>query len=150
MATAPVVITATREVPAGAGAVFAVVVDHEHWPEWFPRVQRVQLTGQATGVGGQRRVSVGGVTLDEVFIGWEPDRLFAFTVTDTSRRLVKSMAESVRIEPLGDDRCRVTYTQAIEPTGWTRPLIAIARPQVRKALAGALDNLAERAQSATR
>jgi hypothetical protein len=144
--TAPVVISESREMPVSAAAAFAVVADHERWPEWFTSLKRVELTGAPTGVGGQRRVHVRGASIDEEFIGWETDRLFAFTITHASRPIARSMAESVRVEPLGDSRCRVTYTQAIEPHRWMTPMFAVARRPVGKMLRGALEGL-ERAAS---
>ena len=147
--TAPVVITESREMPVSAATAFAVVADHQRWPEWFTSLKRVEVTGEPTGVGGRRRVHVRGVVIDEEFIGWEADRLFAFTLTRTSRPMARSMAESVRVEPLGDDRCRVTYTQAIEPHGWMKPLFAVARRPIGKMVRGALEGL-ERAALARR
>ena len=141
IATAPVVISESREMPVSAAAAFAVVADHERWPQWFTSLKRVEVTGEPTGVGGRRRVHLRGASVDEEFIGWEPDRLFAFTLTHASRPIARSMAESVRVEPLGDDRCRVTYTQAIEPHGWMKPMLAVARRPVAKMLRGALEGL---------
>lgn len=139
--TAPVLISESRDMPVSAAAAFAVVADHERWPEWFTTLKRVEVTGAPTGVGGGRRVHLRGVVIDEEFIGWETDRLFAFTLTHTTRPMARSMAESVRVEPLGDDRCRGTYTQAIEPHGWMKPLFAVARRPVAKMLRRALEGL---------
>lgn len=148
IATAPVVFSGSRDMDVSAAAAFAVLADHERWPEWFTSLRRVEVTGEPTGVGGRRRVHLRGVTADEEFIGWETDRLFAFTITHTSRRLARSVVEAVRVEPLGDARCRVTYTQAIDPTRWSAPLLAVADRPVRRVLATALERL-ERA-AATR
>lgn len=95
IATAPVVISGSRDMGVSAAAAFAVVADHERWPQWFSTLKRVEVTGEPTGVGGRRRVHLRGVTVDEEFIGWETDRLFAFTVTHSSRPLVRSMVETV-------------------------------------------------------
>ncbi len=147
MPTAPVVISESRDMAVSAAAAFAVVADHERWPEWFTNLKHVEVTGTPTGVGGGRRVHLRGVVIDEEFIGWETDRLFAFTLTHTTRPMARSMAESVRVEPLGDDRCRVTYTQAIEPHGWMKPLFAVARRPVATMLRGALEGLERAAAS---
>lgn len=147
MPTAPVVVEASREMPISAAAAFAVVAEHERWPEWFTSLKRVEVTGAPTGVGGRRRVHLRGASIDEVFIGWETDRLFAFTVTHASRPIARSLVEAVRVEPLGDTRCRVTYTQAIEPLGWMKPLFAVARRPVRRMLTRALEGLERAAAS---
>ena len=108
LATAPVRIEATREMAVSASVAFAVVADHERWPEWFAQLKRVEVTGAPTGVGGQRRVALAGVVVDEVFIAWEPDRLFAFTVTHASRPMAKALQVAARYqlfdEKSGHDR----------------------------------------------
>ena len=131
MPTAPVVVEASREMPVSAAAAFAVVADHERWPEWFTSLKRVEVTGAPTGVGGRRRVHLRGVQVDEVFIGWETDRLFAFTLTQTSRPMARSLVEAVRVEPLG----------------WMKPLFAVARRPVRRMLTRALEGLERAAAS---
>jgi uncharacterized protein YndB with AHSA1/START domain len=146
LTTAPVRIEATREMAVSAAAAFAVVADHERWPEWFTQLKRVEVTGAPTGVGGQRRVALAGVVVDEVFIAWEPDRLFAFTLTHASRPMAKAMVEAVQVEPLGDDRCRVTYTQALEPHGWMKPMLPLMRRTMRSMLAKALSGLEQAAR----
>ena len=146
LATAPVRIELAREMSVSAAAAFAVVADHERWPDWFSQLKRVEVTGAPTGVGGQRRVALAGVVVDEVFIAWEPDRLFAFTVTHATRPMAKAMVEAVQVEPLGDDRCRVTYTQALEPYGWMKPMVPVMRRAMRSMLAKALSGLEQAAR----
>ena len=147
LSTAPVRVEATRDIAASAAATFAVIAAHERWPEWFKQLKQVEVTGAPTGVGGQRRVTLSGVVVDEVFIAWETDRLFAFTVTNSSRPMAKSMVEAVRVEPLGDDRCRVTYTQGIEPLGWMKPAMPLVKKTMRSMLAGALTKLEAQARA---
>ena len=146
LTTAPVRIAVTREMAVSAAAAFAVVADHERWPEWFTQLKRVEVTGAPTGVGGQRRVTLGGVVVDEVFIAWDPDRLFAFTVTNATRPMAKAMVEAVQVEPLGDDRCRVTYTQALEPHAWMKPMLPVMRRTMRSMLTKALSGLEQAAR----
>jgi hypothetical protein len=146
MSSAPARVEVSREMAVGAAAAFAVVADHARWPEWFSQLKRVEVTGAPTGVGGQRRVALSGVVVDEVFIAWEPDRLFAFTVTHASRPMAKSMVEAVQVEPLGPDRCRVTYTQAIEPPGWMKPLVPVMKRSMHSMLGKALAGLEQAAR----
>jgi hypothetical protein len=146
LATAPVRIEASRDMAVGAAAAFAVIADHERWPDWFAQLKRVEVTGAPTGVGGQRRVTLGGVVVDEVFIAWETDRLFAFTVTHATRPMAKAMVEALQVEPLADDRCRVTYTQALEPHGWMKPMVPVMRRTMRSMLTKALNGLEQAAR----
>lgn len=146
VATAPVRVREQRVIEALPSDVFRFIADHEGWTRWFRAVDEIRVTGEPTGVGGQRQVRVRSIVVDEVFIGWEDDRLFAFTVTAMTRKLVESLAESVELEPLGDDRTLLTYTMAMEPRrgfGWlTRPAAHSIRTNLRAALA-ALAELAE-------
>lgn len=141
MASAPLRVQVTREMAASAPAVFAVIADHERWPEWFRQLKRVEITGAPAGVDGQRRVTLAGVSVDEVFLAWDADRLFAFEVTHSTRPMARSMLESVEVEPLGEQRCRVTYTQAFEPLVWMKPVVPVMRRVMRRMLTDALAGL---------
>lgn len=145
---APTRVVVRREVEAPASAVFAVVVDHERWPEWFSVLDSVERTNDVHGVGGTRRVSFKGMTFDEQFVEWEQDRVFGFTVTAVNRPFITSLNERVLIDPLGDDRCRVTYVQGFQFRWWAKPLAALAKGQFRKGLAEGVDGLAARAERA--
>lgn len=146
---APLRVQESRDIGAPAASVFAIVADHEGWSSWFEGVSKVEVTGAPTGVGGQRRVHLGRIVVDEVFIGWEDDRLFAFTLTGLSKRLVRSMAESVRVEPLEDGRCRVTYSMGIEPRPGLKAITRLVTLQLGGRLRKALGKLAEKAASPT-
>jgi hypothetical protein len=144
MRDAPVVIETARIIDLPADAAFGRIADHEGWPRWFRGLRSIEVTGARTGVGGTRRAIAGSVVIDEQFIAWEDGRLFAFTFTAVSRRIVASMAEAVRVVPHVDDpaRCIVTYTMAIEPrprTGW---LVRAAAPSIRVTVSRALARLA--------
>ena len=79
--TAPVVIKAGRDVDASPAAVFAVLADHERWPEWFHALRDVEVTGAPSGVGAQRRVRLKpSGTFDEVFNAWDEGRAFGFSI----------------------------------------------------------------------
>ncbi len=148
---APVRIAASRTMPAPAGAVWAVVADHAGWPTWFTTITAVEVTGAADGIGGRRRVSVGRARLDEEFTAWEPEREFSFAVTEVTMRptrlramrlpVVRGMAESVRLTPVGDDRCAVVYEQGIEPTRFGAIVLKGATKKMETGLHRALEGL---------
>jgi uncharacterized protein YndB with AHSA1/START domain len=142
---APVKIVETIEIDASADAVWAIIIDHERWPLWFDALESVTKTNDINDVGGTRQVSMRGMTVDEEFLEWEPGRRFGFTVTHMNRRLLESLNERVEIEPLGDDRCRVTYTQGFAPVWWVSPVFAVAKGQLAKSLREGLAGLAAQA-----
>lgn len=144
---APVQVREQRVIEAVPAHVFSFIADHAGWTSWFRSVDEIRVTGEPTGVGGQRQARVRNIVVDEIFVGWEDDRLFAFTATAMTRKLVESLVEAVELEPLGQDRTLLTYTMAIEPRrgwGW---LTKAARRSIRRNLRAALANLADLAEA---
>lgn len=151
METAPVRVSASRVINADADSIFAVLVDHERWPEWFDGLTDVQVTGAPAGIGATRRVRVKGLgALDEEFIAWEPGRAFGFTVLAMDRPVFRSLTELVTLEP-EDDGVRVTYAQAFDPRRWISPVFGLmAKSRIPKALAEALEGLERQALTRAR
>jgi Polyketide cyclase / dehydrase and lipid transport len=75
------------------------------------------------GVGTTRQArSLGGaIKFKERYFIWEDGRRQSFYVTDANLPLFKHFAEDYVVEPDGADRCRFTWTFAIEPTALGRP-----------------------------
>jgi len=140
--TAPLVNTRSRRIDASPDVVWARIADHETWPEWFTALKSVRVTGAPAGTEGRREVSMGGLTIREVFTAWEPESLFAFSV-DTGPRVLASMAESVSLVADGAGACTITYTQGIEPARGFRWLLRIIVKRMNTELGKALDRLAE-------
>lgn len=143
--TAPIKIEAHAETSASPAAVFAVLADHERWPEWFPSVKRVTVLGKAAGVGARRRVAVPGATVDEEFIIWEPEVRWTFTGIDARPRFVRSLIEDCRLTPLESGGTAVSYTMYLDPPAALRPLVKVMARQIRRNNTRALANLAQRA-----
>jgi uncharacterized protein YndB with AHSA1/START domain len=155
---APFRVAASRTIPAPAEAVWGVLADHEAWPSWFTTLTTVEVTGSPTGIGGRRRVAIGRARLDEEFTAWEPAREFSFAITEVTMRptrlrtirvpLVKGMAESIRLTPVGDDRCAVVYEQGIEPTRFGAIVLKGATKKMETTLHAALERLEARVLAA--
>jgi uncharacterized protein YndB with AHSA1/START domain len=152
IATAPVTIERSVDIAAAPAAVWAVIADHEGWPDWFGPLSKVEVTGAATGVGGQRRVTIGKAPpLDEVFTAWDENERFAFAVVGSKLPFLGALAESVEIEPIsldsGDDGSRVTYRQGFDlkyGLGW---LAARGANRLGDHLSKALDSLETHVES---
>lgn len=145
IAEAPLQIEVSRTIDAPVETVWARIADHESWPEWFTELTRVEITGEASGIGGRRDVALGPITIKERFTAWEPDAQFAFTLTEGPPNLA-AVAESVTLEPT-DGGCTVTYRQGMEArrfAGWTLPLL---RRRMEPGLRDALDRLADLCES---
>ncbi len=138
--TAPYRVDGSAEFEARPAEVWAVILDYPAWPRWFSGVTSCRSTSDpSTGVGSTRRVSlVGpGSKIDERFIAWDEDERWAFTATDATPALWRSLVERILIEDLGNGRCRVTYRMAFEPSWWMRPLAGVFRKAMEGNLARA-------------
>ena len=144
--TAPVAIRAAGRSSASPDAVFAVLADHERWPEWFPNVKQVDVLGPAEGVGARRRVHVPGLVVEEEFIVWDPGARWAFTGTAAAPGFVRSIVEDCRLAP-APGGTELSYTMYLEPTGVFRPLTRVGQGLVRKSIQRALTGLAARAEA---
>ncbi len=142
---APIALEGRATSPAAPDAVFAVLADHERWPEWFPNVRRVEVLGPAEGVGARRRVHVPGLTVDEEFIVWDPGVRWSFTGTSARPRFVRSIVEDCRLEPVAGGGTEITYTMYLDPPGPLRPLVQLGGRVVRRSIQRAVERLATRA-----
>lgn len=145
--SAPVRIAASARSTASPDAVFAVLADHERWPEWFTSVKSVEVIGaSAAGVGARRRVKVPGLTVDEEFIVWEPGVRWSFTGLEARPGVTRSLVEDCRLTPVADDGgTDITYTMYLDPPAWLRPVVAVLSSQLRRNNTKAMENLARRA-----
>jgi hypothetical protein len=145
---APIRIEGRSESTASPDAVFAVLADHERWPEWFPSVRKVTVLGRAEGVGARRRVAVPGATVDEEFIVWDPGARWTFTGLAARPRFTKSLVEDCRLEQLPSGGTAISYTMYLDPPSFLRPLVKALAGRLRANNTRAMQNLAKRAAGA--
>ena len=146
IAIAPIAISASAVSTAPPERVFAVLADHERWPEWFPSVRKVEVIGAAEGVGARRRVTIPGSVVEEEFIVWEPGARWAFTAVAAKPRFVKSLVEDCRLEPLPSGGTSIRYTMYIDPPALLKPLLKLVAGRMRANNTRAMQNLAVRAE----
>lgn len=140
--TAPVIIEASEVVAASRAEVWAVLSDHERWPEWMGSLRRVRPTSEpASGVGSTREVVLsGGLTFQERFIAWDEPSVWAFTGLE-GPPVARGLVERVTLEEIDAARTRVTYRMAVEPRPGCGFLVKAARTGVARNLTKALRNL---------
>ena len=140
--TAPIIIESTAVVAAPRAEVWAVICDHERWPEWFASLTAARATSvPPSGVGSTREVKLsGGFTFQEEFIAWDEPEVWAFTGTEGPAPF-QSLVERVTLVELDPDRTEVTYRMAIEPRRGFGLLVKAVRGGVAKNLAKALRSL---------
>lgn len=143
--SAPIRITARSESSAPPADVFAVLADHERWPDWFPSVRKVTVLGAAAGVGARRRVAVPGATVDEEFIIWEPGVRWSFTGIAARPRFTKSLIEDCVLDKLASGGTAITYTMYLDPPTALRPFVKLLTGRIQTNNTAAVLNLAQRA-----
>jgi hypothetical protein len=142
---APLALTGRSTSPAAPDRVFAVLADHERWPEWFPNVRKVEVMGPAEGVGARRRVRTPGVVVEEEFIVWEPGSRWSFTGTAARPGFVRSLVEDCRLEATESGGTAIEYTMYLDPAPGFGLLVRLAAPRIRASIGKAMQHLAERA-----
>lgn len=146
--TAPVRIEGSATLDATPAEIWAVLLDYETWPRWFRGVRSCRSTSDpATGVGSTRTVGLGGgSTVDEEFIAWEDERLWAFTAVAMTPNLFRSLVERCTLEPLDEARTTVTYRMALDPKPILRPAVPLLRAGIGRNLTAAMEELGREVQ----
>lgn len=128
--SAPFRYVAEVVIKSSAEKVFASFEDADDWPRWAMPIQKVEWTApQPFGVGTTRSVyMMGGLTGYEEFIAWERGREMAFCFTHGSKDNIKSFAERYQVDVVDAEHCRVRWTMAMEPKGFSRYFLPIFSP----------------------
>jgi hypothetical protein len=91
------------EIRAPASAAWELLTDTSRWPLWGPSVSRVESAGQFIGSGSSGRVlTIFGIWLPFRVTEWDSGQRWSWEVAGIP-------ATGHRVEPLGTDRCRVTF-----------------------------------------
>ena len=145
IARAPFSVEARAESAAPPDKVFAVLADHERFPEWFPAVRKVEVLGPSEGVGARRRVSIPAMTVDEEFIVWDPGARWTFTAYDVRPHFTRSLLEDCVLTLLPNGGTSISYTMYMDPVGPMGWVIKRSVGRMRKNNTKAMQNLAARA-----
>ena len=122
--SAPWTFDMVGTIDAPVDRVWATFTDNASWANWFDGCTSCESTSSpADGIGSTRTIRVSGLKVDERFIAWEPQRLWAFTVINLRPvGLAISMVERATFSELGGTHTRIDYRVAIAPRLWARPL----------------------------
>lgn len=130
---------------ASPEAVFAILADHVRWPEWFPGLRSVEITGPAEGVGARRRVKLPGLTVDEEFIAWDPGVRWSFTGVASSPRFTRGLVEDCQLTRTANGGTQIDYVMHLDPAGPMGVLVRRSLPRISRSISAAMANLATRA-----
>ncbi|WP_372860717.1 SRPBCC family protein [Spongiibacter sp.] len=141
--SAPFSYVAEQRFAVSASEVFASFENADDWPRWAPPIQRVEWTSpQPFGIGTTRTVHMlGGLTGFEEFIAWEQGREMAFCFTHASRDNIQSFAERYEVDELGPNSCRVRWTMAMKPKGFSKYFLPVFSPVMQLGVTMMLKNL---------
>ncbi len=140
--TAPWILDFEGVVTATPAEVWAAFIDNQSWTKWFKNCRSCVATSATfDGVGATRAISVNGLRVDERFIGWEPERLWAFTATAMRMPFTTSLVERVQFTDLADGTTKIDYRMAMAPKRWAGPLRKVIASQATKAFAQSFRDL---------
>ena len=140
--TAPWRLNFGATIAATPAEVWATFIDNESWTRWFVGCRVCRGIGASfDGVGSRRYIEVSGLTVDEEFIAWEPEHLWAFTALDMKRAFATALVERATFTAEPDGRTRIDYRMAIAPTWWAKPFRRMLQSRSTKAFAASFVNL---------
>jgi hypothetical protein len=143
---APFSFSGSAMTKASPDAVFAVLADHERWPEWFPVITKTVVLGeQREGVGTRRLTTIPGGSIEELILAWDVGRRFAFTATAVHPAIVHALLDDCRIEPM-ESGARVTYNVYLDPAGMVHSLLDLMKGLLGSELTKGMQALAARAE----
>ena len=144
---APFSFSGSAMTKASPDAVFAVLADHERWPEWFPVITKTVILGeQREGVGTRRLTNIPGGSIEERILAWDVGRRFAFTATAVHPAVVHALLDDCHIEPV-QSGARVTYNVYLDPAGMVLPLLELMKGLLASELNKGMQALAVRAEA---
>lgn len=143
---APFSFSGSAATTASPEAVFAILADHERWPEWFPVIKKtVVLGGAREGVGMRRVTTLPGGELKELFIAWDPGKRLAFTCTAISPGITHALVDDCHIKRTGSGT-HITYTTYLDPVAPLLPIMKLMKGLLDKQLGKGMRALAARAE----
>ena len=132
-ASAPIRIVSEVDLPCTPETLFTVFEDADAWSEWVGVIERVEWTSPMPfRVGTTRSVEMpGGMIAYEEFLAWDAPRHMAFRFNQFSQKFLRAFGEDYKVTDLGNNRCRLAWTVAIDPNGPA----ALIRPVLKPLLA---------------
>jgi hypothetical protein len=104
-------IEVSRELPVPADRAWSLLTDTDRWPEWGPSVRAVECADRHIRVGSTGTVeTVLGIGVPFEITACEPYRW--------AWRVARIPATGHRVEPLGEDRCRVVFEVPLPAAGY--------------------------------
>lgn len=131
--TAPLRVQCTLHANCSPERLFETLRGDAVWTEWAGVIQGVEWTSpKPYAKNATRDVSLtGGMMVKELFFHWEENERIAFYVTESTIPGLSKFAEDYKVERVGPNETRLTWTVAIENQGVMRHLNAITAPLMK-------------------
>ncbi len=122
LTSAPKRFSETFQIARPAEQVWAELIGDDPLG-WCRGLSITWTSSRPFGVGTTRDAKVlgGAITVHEKFIVWEEGHRKTFVVEQANLPLFNRLAEDYVVEGDGPDRCRFTWTVAIEPSALGTP-----------------------------
>ena len=130
-------------------SLFRCFEDAGAWSDWVSVIERVEWTSpRPFKKGTTRNVEMpGGMIAYEEFLAWEAPRHMAFRFNQFSEKVLKAFGEDYKVTDLGNNRCRLVWTVAIEQGGvaglmapFFKPLLARNLKNISRELMKYMEN----------
>lgn len=121
---APLRVRCVLEAKCTPEVLFETLRGDTVWTEWAGVIQCVQWTSEPPyALNSTRDVTISGAMLvRELFFHWAENERIAFYVTESTIPGLTKFAEDYVVERLGPNETRLTWTVAIENTGFMKLL----------------------------
>lgn len=131
--TAPLRVQCTLQAKCTPERLFETLRGDTVWTEWAGVIEGVEWTSEKPyAKNATRDVSLmGGMLVRELFFHWEENERIAFYVTESTIPGLSKFAEDYRVERVGPNETRLTWTVAIENQGFMRHLNALTAPAMK-------------------
>ena len=132
---APLRVQCVLEARCTPEVLFETLRGDTVWTEWAGVIQHVNWTSEPPyAKNSTRDVTItGDMLVREIFFHWEENERVAFYVTESTIPGLTKFAEDYVVERLGPSETRLTWTVAIENTGFMKvlnPITAVVMKQI--------------------
>jgi len=124
--TAPHTLELTDTIAAPISKVWELISVSKSWVKWFPDVTYCEELNTNAEDHKTRVLHGDGNKFLEEIILWEPNKAYGFTVLECNKKIARSFVELVYLEPIDENRTRITYKGGAEWRGVAKLLAKTA------------------------
>ena len=121
---------ATVELDCTPDQLFDIFEDPHSSTVWAGAITNVEWTSpKPFGVGTTRTVTMSsGMIGVEEFIAWKRGERMAFKFTQCNKSMITAFGEDYVVTDLGNGRCRLQWTMAMQPRGASKVFMSGFKP----------------------